>query len=395
MKRKDFLVNSGLLTSSLFAYPNYFFTKKNTSNDIINVGVIGTGNRGKGLIKLINSISDMNVIAICDILPYQIDETLKLFNKKPKTYTNHLSLLENNDLDAVIISTPINSHSKISIDCVQAGKHVYCEKLMAKGFDATVNLVKAVKDSKIIFQTGHQYHSSRLYTNVVDLIKNGKIGKVIAFESQWNRNRSWRRPVKDPNLERQINWRLYRDYSFGLLAELSAHQIDFVNWVLEDNPIKVVGFGGIDFYKDGREVYDNIKVIYEYAGGVKASYTCLSNNAKDGYKISIKGDLGSIDIYKDEAWFYSNLDEPLIGEVDGVSGATKSWLGSSKGQKLNFKHLTPTEQALIDFKNCIKDNKEPLSNVFTGADVSYAVEMGIKAMDSGNVVSWDSKKYVN
>ena len=122
---------------------------------------------------------------------------------------------------------------------------------------------------------------------------------------------------------------------------------------------------------------------------------CLSNNAKDGYKISIKGDLGSIDIYKDEAWFYSNLDEPQIGEVDGVSGATKSWLGSSKGQKLNFKHLTPTEQALIDFKNCIKDNKEPLSNVFTGADVSYAVEMGIKAMDSGNVVSWDSKKYVN
>lgn len=311
------------------------------------------------------------------------------FNKNLKL------LLNNQDFDAVIISTPINSHSKISIDCVQAGKHVYCEKLMAKGFDATVNLVKAVKDSKITFQTGHQYHSSRLYTNVVDLIKNGKIGKVIAFESQWNRNRSWRRPVKDPNLERQINWRLYRDYSFGLLAELSAHQIDFVNWVLEDNPIKVVGFGGIDFYKDGREVYDNIKVIYEYMGGVKASYTCLSNNAKDGYKISIKGDLGSIDIYKDEAWFYSNLDEPLIGEVDGVSGATKSWLGSSKGQKLNFKHLTPTEQALIDFKNCIKDNKEPLSNVFTGADVSYAVEMGIKAMDSGNVVSWDSKKYVN
>jgi predicted dehydrogenase len=393
MKRKEFLVNSGLLATSAFAYPNYLF-KKNNVNEVINIGVIGTGNRGKGLIKLIKNISNMDVIAICDIIPFRINEALKLFDKKPKSYINYLSLLENNDLDAVIISTPLSSHSKISIDSVQAGKHVYCEKLMAKGFNGTVNLVKAVKDSKITFQTGHQYHSSRLYTNVVDLIKGGKIGKVIAFDSQWNRNKSWRRSVEDPNLERQINWRLYREYSFGLLAELSAHQIDFVNWVLDDNPIKVAGFGGIDFYKDGREVYDNIKVIYEYKGGVKASYTCLSNNSKDGYKISIKGDLGSIDIYQDEAWFYSNINKVQIEEIDGVSGATKSWSGS-QGQKLDFKHLSPTKQALTDFRNCIKENKEPLSNVFTGANVSYAVEMGITAMDTGNIVKWDSKKYIN
>ena len=224
---------------------------------------------------------------------------------------------------------------------------------MAKGFNCHWDKAK----NKITFQTGHQYHSSRLYTNVVDLIKGGKIGKVIAFDSQWNRNRSWRRSVEDPNIERQINWRLYREYSFGLLAELSAHQIDFVNWVLDDNPIKVAGFGGIDFYKDGREVYDNIKVIYEFCGGVKASYTCLSNNSKDGYKISIKGDLGSIDIYQDEAWFYSNINKVQIEEIDGVSGATKSWSGS-QGQKLDFKHLSPTKQALTDFRNCIKLTRE-------------------------------------
>jgi predicted homoserine dehydrogenase-like protein len=64
MKRKEFLVNSGLLATSAFAYPNYLF-KKNNVNEVINIGVIGTGNRGKGLIKLIKNISNMDVIAIC------------------------------------------------------------------------------------------------------------------------------------------------------------------------------------------------------------------------------------------------------------------------------------------------------------------------------------------
>ena len=66
---------------------------------------------------------------------------------------------------------------------------------------------------------------------------------------------------------------MYREYSFGLLAELSSHQIDFVNWVFNSNPSKVSGFGGIDYWKDGRETYDNTHVVYAYPNGVKASFT--------------------------------------------------------------------------------------------------------------------------
>ena len=78
---------------------------------------------------------------------------------------------------------------------------------------------------------------------------------------------------------------MYREYSCGLLAELSSHQIDLVNWMTEAHPLSVVGTGGIDYWNDGRETFDNVHVIYDYPGGVKASFTCLTSNAHDGFNI--------------------------------------------------------------------------------------------------------------
>ena len=69
-------------------------------------------------------------------------------------------------IDAILVATPFNTHSKIAMDAIEAGKHVYCEKTLAKGYEGIQNLVTKVKASNVIFQTGHQYHSScLLYTS--------------------------------------------------------------------------------------------------------------------------------------------------------------------------------------------------------------------------------------
>ena len=108
----------------------------------------------------------------------------------------------------------------------------------------------------------------------------------------------------DPKYERQVNWRMYREYSYGLTAELSSHQIDFSNWLLKSTPKKVIGFGGIDYWKDGRETYDNIHLTYSYPSGVKASYICLTSNGKDDYQIKLMGDKATIIIGYQNAWKY-------------------------------------------------------------------------------------------
>lgn len=388
MDRKDFIIkgSAGAVASlvSLSSFSPFF----NSKNDVINIGVIGTGQRGTGLISLINEIPNLNVVGCCDVLPFRLEDGLKRAKNKAKAYTDYRRLLDDKSIDAVIIATPFSTHSSIAIDALDAGKHVYAEKTLAKGYKGIKELLNAQQQSSNIFQTGHQYHNSRLYTHVADLIKNGKIGNITAFDCQWNRNTNWRKDVPSPELERLINWRMYREYSGGLVAELCSHQIDFVNWVLDATPNQVMGVGGIDYWKDGRETYDNIHLIYTYPEGIKAKFTCLTSNAFEGYQIKVKGDKGTIIINHRRAWFYPEGKEKEKGEVDGVSGATVQW-EEGKGIPLTIEHANPTEQALVDFGENIRKNQTPRSDIVNGSKTAIAVQMALDAMDTGRVIQWN------
>ncbi|MCF7561563.1 Gfo/Idh/MocA family oxidoreductase [Sabulilitoribacter multivorans] len=392
MKRRSFIKKTTAATvgiaSSAYLYGNVM--SNINANNTINIGVIGTGDRGGGLTTILNSIENVNVVASCDVLSFRLKEGLAKANSNPIGYSDYRRLLDNKNIDAVIVATPFNTHSKIAIDALDAGKHVYCEKTLAKGYTGIQDLMHRTNDSKLIFQTGHQYHSSRLYTAVVDLIKEGKVGKIAAFECQWNRHGNWRRRVPDPKFEKAVNWRMYREFSGGLTAELCSHQIDFVNWVLNETPNQVMGVGGIDYWKDGRETYDNVHLIYTYPNGVKAKFTCLTSNAKDGYQIKVLGDKGTIMIDTKNAWFYpEGQRNKIIADVDGVSGATSGW-DAEKGYPIDVEHLDPSKQALLDFKESILNNKNPESNIVTGAKAAICVQMGLDAMYNNKIIDWNS-----
>ena len=393
MKRRSFIKKAGIASAGILTSNTVFgnFSPlKSRPSDTVNIGVIGTGQRGTGLTSIINKIDGLRVVAAADVIPFRLENGLAKANSKPKGYQNYKALLNNKDVDAVIIATPFNSHSQIAIDALDAGKHVYCEKTLAKGYEGIKNLIKKTKNSNAIFQTGHQYHSSRLYTYVVDLIRQGKVGNITAFECQWNRHGNWRRKVPNPSLEKAINWRMYREFSGGLTAELCSHQIDFVNWVLGETPKQVMGVGGVDYWKDGRETYDNVHLTYSYANGVKAKFSCLTSNAKDGYQIKVLGDKGTILIDTKDAWFYpEGKKNKIMGEVDGVSGATAQW-DIAKGYNINVEHLNPSKQALLDFKSAILNNKNPLSDINSGAKTAICVQMALDAMYENKILQWNN-----
>ncbi|WP_299665916.1 Gfo/Idh/MocA family oxidoreductase [uncultured Polaribacter sp.] len=394
MDRRKFLIKGGAVTASLIATTSVL---ANIGSDFnaerkINIGIIGTGNRGNGLIPFINEIENLNVYACCDILPFRLEKGLKRTNGTAKGYADYKDLLNDKNVDAVLIASTFSTHAQIAIDAINAGKHIYCEKTMAKGYRGVLNLVEKVKNSKLIFQTGHQYHSSRLYTHVVKLIKEGKVGNISAFDCQWNRHGNWRRPVPKPSLEKAINWRMYREYSGGLVAELCSHQIDFVNTILEENPLQVMGTGGVDYYKDGRETYDNVHLIYNYPNGIEAKFTCILNNEKDGYQIKVIGDKGTIVITTNTAKFYpegrKKQPSKMSKEVDGVSGATWQADDVDYYEPIDVSHKNPSKQALMDFRDSILKRKEPDSNVISGAKAAICVQMGLDAMYNNEIVYW-------
>jgi len=392
VKRRTFIKKGSLASAGILAVSTSTLgaISYKTNSSVINIGIIGSGNRGVGLIPLINEIEGLNLVAICDVLDFRLKEGLEKSEKKLIPYTNYKDLLNNKDIDAVVVATPFNTHSSIAIDALDTGKHVYCEKTLAKGLDGINNLVNKVYSTNLIFQTGHQYHSSKLYTHVVELINKGEIGQVVSFECQWNRYSNWRREVKDPKHEKAINWRMYKEYSGGPVAELCSHQIDFVNWVLQENPKKIMGAGGNNYWKDGRETFEDINLIFEYPSGVKATFESLSSNESGGYEIKVKGSKATIVIDHHNAWIrYREISKEAPEDLDAVSGATNSYK-EAKGIQLAISDTNPTKQALLDFRNSILNNKQPLSNVTTGANTAKAVQLALDALYNQKIAYWSS-----
>lgn len=388
MDRRKFVLNSSFVLGGLSLGAHQLGTWQ---KEPVRVGVIGTGVRGQGLESLIQNIDGLDVTACCDVIPFRLEAGMNLAGGSAKAFTDYRRMLDDKRVDAVIISTPFSMHGQMALDALDAGKHIYCEKTMVRGMDEIRRVIESSKDKpQQIFQTGHQYHSSALYRKVNEIIRSGYIGHVTAFHCQWNRNGNWRRPVPHPKWERLINWRMYREYSGGLIAELMSHQIDFINWNQQAHPSKISGFGGIDHWNDGRETFDNVHLIMEYSNGIDATFSCTTTNGFEDYQIKILGSKATIILDYATAKIYLERTEPVeLGLVDGVSGATLNAWQKGEGAPIDSNGQDPTREALIQFRDSIRNGTPPESDVMTGGFAAKCVEIALQAVQSEVVKEWD------
>lgn len=302
----------------------------------VRVAVIGTGGRGSDLIRALTTIDGIELIAVCDDYPPHLEQGAKYAGPQTKTFVDYRELLDKLKPQAVIIAVPLYLHYKIAADCLNAGCDVFLEKTMCYTMDEAKKLAAQVIASKRVFQVGLQRRANAIYKQAQAMVASGMIGQVVSIKAQWHRNNSWRRPIPVPKtdanwqkLERKLNWRLYKAYSQGLMAELGSHQMDVANWFLGTHPKRVIASGGIEYFRDGREVYDNISCLYEYglkdAQGksytVRANYTSLCNNAYEGAAELIMGTKGSL---------YLTSAKGLLFQEKGTD--VVSWEGNNNQQ---------------------------------------------------------------
>jgi len=260
----------------------------------VNCGFVGVGSQGTMMLKRALSVPGVRFTGICDIYEPNLKRALAL-TPGAKGYKDYRSLLERKDIEAVLIATPLYVHSAVAVAALKAGKHVFCEKMMAYSIEEAKRMARAAVAGKRMLQIGHQRRSNLIYNHGWELINKARVcGKVTHVRAQWNRNGSWRRPVPKDTDDRHWNWRLYKDLSQGLMAELGTHQIHVANWYLREAPSAVVGIGGINYWKDGRTVFDNVEVVFEYPSGAKLNYTSLTTNQYDGFYEQFMGKDGTL-----------------------------------------------------------------------------------------------------
>lgn len=274
------------------------------------VALIGSGSRGQYHIHNLLKIEHAELVAICDDYEPNLQAALELC-PTAKGFSDYHKLLEDKSIDGVIIATPLYLHAQITLDSLAAGKHVFCEKAMA----LTMDECKAVYDAYQKTDKALYYCLQRLYDEKyikgIKMIEDGAIGEVVGMRCHWFRNADWRRPVPSPELERRINWRVYKDCSGGLMTELGSHQLEVCNWAIHKIPARVAGFGDIVFWKDGREVYDSLSLTYQYEDGRKIAYESLISNKFNGMEEQILGSSGTVDLSK--GVYYLENDNMVSG----------------------------------------------------------------------------------
>ena len=272
--RRDFVKTAGAVTAAV-SISAPAIQKVSAANNVVAYGVIGTGGRGSYLLKHMKSVDNGRCIAVCDIDEKNLKNGATTAGTNPATYKDYRELLSRKDIDAVVIATPLYMHFPVTRDALLAGKHVFCEKsLVFRPEEVHALRALANERSKQVLQVGLQRRYSKFYQAAKLMVDKGMVGQVTHVQAQWHRNPGW---TMKPG-PREKNWRLFREFSGGLTAELASHQIDVADWMFGAHPEYVVGVGGIEFIKDGRDVYDNIQLIYRYLRGQKLIYSSISTN---------------------------------------------------------------------------------------------------------------------
>src|SRR5258707_11524675 len=245
--------------------------KVRAASDQMKYGVIGTGGRGGYLLKHLTKIDNGHCAAICDLDDSRLDKAAATIGTNPTKYKDYRELLADKNVEAVVVAVPLFEHYSVTKDSLQAGKHTFCEKSLVFKPEE-IHALRALKAQypKQVLQVGLQRRYSKFYQLAKELVDKGVLGDVTHIHAQWHRNPGW--------VMNGFNWRLYKEYSGGLAAELASHQVDVADWLFGGSPEFVIGFGGLDTWKDGRDVFDNIQLIYQYPKGRKLTYSSISTN---------------------------------------------------------------------------------------------------------------------
>ncbi len=264
------------------------------------VGLIGCGSQARlNLMPAALRVPGWKFTAVCDVLPARAQEANKIAGGQAKIYDDWRVLLKEADMDAVMIVTPLKFHKEMVEEAFKCGRHVFCEKTMAYDIPSCKAMLKAQMAAGKILQIGHHLRYHPLYHFAKGhYIDKGLLGKINNITCQWNRNGTWRKPAEPmqgvdfkkwgyETEDEVLNWRLYRKYSGGLMTELASHQLDIMNWFMEDKmPEAIVGVGKIDNddSKMGanlpkRDIFDNVHLIYEYPDGIQLTYQSITTNS--------------------------------------------------------------------------------------------------------------------
>jgi len=431
LNRRTFLkAGSMALATSALGMPASWYARILGANDRIRLGQLGCGDRSGGhvhMLQLASAKIPVETVAVCDLWSRARErraaDVQKRFGQAPRQYKYSEELLKQPDIDGVMIATGDFQHAKLCTEVVRAGKDCYVEKPFANVLQEAKDARAAVKASKQVVQMGTQHRSQPYPLAARDIVRSGRIGKVIRVEQEWNVNHErWRgRPEVAELKEQDTDWnrwllgkpdqpfdpkvylefRLYKKFSSGIFDQWMSHGVDLVHlWTDATAPHSVVANGGVFVWKDGRENGDTVSTTMTYPQGFLYTYSTTFGNSYRPFS-RIQGTKGTIVNYGGEgASLFVVTGEgqerdPQSYDAPPGNGpaADKAEIVRVDGKPANTDGPDDDDPLHVsNWLRAMQDRRQPNANVDHGFSHAVACIMAAEAYWSGKRVYWDAEK---
>jgi len=421
----------GGIAAGPYLVPTSVFGKMAPSNRI-HVGLIGAGNQSTIDLPAMLAQPDARVLAVCDVntASYGYRTPDQFLGRKPAqqkvdafyaaqtrsgrfrgcdAYNDFRDVLRRPDIDAVVIVVPDHWHALITVLAAEAGKDIYCEKPLSLTIRQGQEMIKAVRRHHRILQTGSHYRSSPANRFACELVRNGRIGRLIQIVGSFPENNfqdpgpdwkpmplpagfdydMWLSPApaapyhKDRCLYR---FRFNLDYSGGQVTNFGAHVIDMAQWALDadgNGPVELENAGS-QWPPKGRLYTTATRVGFRarYAGGVEL----LCETREPGFGIRYIGTEGWVE------YGYHGVQTQPASLAKSAIGPNEIHLPRSNPARSEEASKYHIPDHMRNFLAAVKSRRDPIEPVEVGHRTAPICHLGNIVMQLKRKLRWDPVK---
>ena len=401
--RRDFIRTTALSLGAITIIPRHVLGKGFTApSDKINLGFIGLGKQSRGLASRFTGRTSSQIVAGCDVWTtktawfkqhvqnaYAKERKVKDYNGV-EVYSEYKELLNRDDIDAVVIATPDHWHATMAIDAMNKGKDVYLEKPLTHRITEGINLVKTVKQTGKILQTGSMQRSSENFRRACEIVRNGYLGEIqkilvnvgdpaidynlieeeMPAEVDWNK---WCGPAPLLSYNHRLapanndvdfwpDWRKFKETGGGILCDWGAHMFDIAQWALgmdHSGPVRYIPPADKSAVRGLRMFYENgVEMIHE--------------DFDRGWGVRFIGSEGTLDVSR--SYLETNPENILSLDL----------------KDRDIRLYNSNDNHYQDWLDAVKNRTNPLCDVETGHRSASICNIANIAYQLGRPLEWDT-----
>lgn len=382
--------------------------KVKSPNDRPRLALIGCG--GMGNIDASNAVNYGDIVAVCDVDESRVAAAVTKFTvegKAPTGYGDFRKVLERKDVDVVINVTPDHWHTLINVAAAKAKKDIYAEKPLTLTVDEGRHVVRAVRDNKVVLQTGTQQRSSLRFRMACEAVLNGRIGKLKKADV-WLPAGLRGGPFATSDVPAGLNWdfwlgqapkvdyvrerthgtfRFWYDYSGGTMTDWGAHHNDIAYWTVGlIAPTKVSSTRLSEPIPGGYNAYSDYVVNYLYENGVELNIHTTKDDSIYGDVLNPDGQRNGIRFEGTDGWLWVNRHELKAHDPEVIR----------KPLPEDAVRVYPSKNHWVNFFESVRTRKDPICNVETGHRSATMCHLGAISLRTGKALNWDynAEKFV-